>query len=68
MVRNFITAFDVPLVKYHWAHNWFVDVKNIASSNNINGRCLLEVSEGHTQDILKFIFHLWEPIWYFEKC
>ena len=27
----------------------------------------MKVSEGFTQDISKFHFHTWEPIWYFKK-
>ena len=60
--------FDVPLKKYYWTQKWCVDVKNIDSYKNINGRCTLQISEGHTQDISKFRYHLWEPIWYFKKC
>ena len=39
-----------------------------AYSININKRFPLEISEGQTQDMSKFRFHLWETIWYFEKC
>ena len=60
--------FDVPLKEHDWAQKCCVDVKNIDSSKNLNGRCPLEISEGHTQDISTFIFHLWEPIWYFKNC
>ena len=41
---------------------------NIASYKKINRRCSLEISELNTQDISKFISHLWETIWYFRKC
>ena len=67
MVRNVITEFDVPLKEHDWGQKWCVDVQNIAYSKNLNGRCLLEISEGHTQDISKFRFHLCEPIFYFKK-
>ena len=26
----------------------------------------MEISSGHTPDISKFRFHIWEPVWYFE--
>ena len=68
MVRNIMTPFDVPLKEHDWEQKWCVDVKNIASSKNLNGRCLLEISEVHTQEISKFSFHFWETIWYFKKC
>ena len=42
-------------------------MQNIDSSKNLNLRCPLEISEGHTQEISKFRFHLWEPIWCFKK-
>eukprot|EP00957_Ditylum_brightwellii_P177236 13501903-Ditylum_brightwellii.AAC.1 len=28
----------------------------------------LEVFSGYTQDISKFWFSIWEPIWFFQKC
>ena len=68
MVRNVIRAFDIPLKKHDWSQKQCVDVHNIDYSKNINGRCLLEMSEGNTQENLKFGFHLWEPIWYFNNC
>ena len=46
---------------------WCVDVNNIHYSKNINGTFPLEIIEGHTQDISKFIFHLLETIWYFNN-
>ena len=68
MVRNVMRLFDVPLEDHDWVEKWCVDMHNIASSKNLSGRCPLEISKGHTQDISKFRFHLWEPIWYFKKC
>ena len=66
MVRNVMREFDVPLKEHNWAHKWCVDVHNIASSKNFNGSFPPAISEGHTRDISKYIFHLWEPIWYFK--
>ena len=63
MVKSFMRAFDVPLKEHDWSQKWCVDVKNIASYKNLNGKCPLEISEGHIQVISKFIFHLWETIW-----
>ena len=62
MVKNFMRAFGVPPKEHNWSHKWCVDVHNIAPSKNLNGRCALEISEGYTQEISKFRFHLWEPI------
>ena len=61
-------AFDFPLKEHDWAQKWCADVHNIDSSEKINGSCSLKICEGHTQDISKFRFHLWEPMWYFKKC
>ena len=44
-----------------------VNVNNIASSNNLDWIIPLEVSEGFTQEISKFCFHIWETIWYFKE-
>ena len=56
----------------HWknmiGHRNGVLMWKIAYYKNINGRCPLEISEGHTQDISKFWFNSWEPIWYFKNC
>ena len=45
MVRNVMRGFDVPLKEHNWAQKWCVDVHNIASSKNLNGRFLLEMIE-----------------------
>ena len=50
-----------------WLKTWCVDVHNIASSKKLYWIIPLEVSEGFTQDIPKFPFHIWEPIWYFKN-
>ena len=42
-------------------------MRNVASSRALDWACPLELSTGRTQDISKFRFHLWEPIWYYEK-
>ena len=68
MVRNVIMDFDIPLKGHDWVQKWCVDVRNINSSKNINGRCPLESSERHTQEISKFRLHFKEPIWYLNKC
>ena len=62
MVRNVIMEFDVPLKEHDCSQKLCVDVHNIDSSKNIDVRFPLEISEGHTQEISKFRFHLWEPI------
>ena len=51
MVGNFMRVFDVPLKEHYWSQKWCVGVNNISSSKNINGRCPLKISKGHTQDI-----------------
>ena len=65
MVINIMREFDIPLKERDWSQKWCVDVQNIASFKKLNGRFPLEISEGHTQDILKFKFHLWGTIWCF---
>ena len=68
MVRNVMRVFDVSLEDHDWVQKWCVDMHNIDSSINLSGRCLLEISKVHIQEISKFRFHLWELIWYFKKC
>ena len=68
MVRNVTRAFDVPLKEHDLTHKWCVDVYNIASDKHCNGRCPLEISEGHTQDMSKLRFYLWGSIHYFKTC
>ena len=60
--------FYIPLKEHDWAHKWFLDVYYIASYKNLNVRCPLDISEGHTQGISGFRFNLWEPICYFKEC
>ena len=46
---------------------WCVYVHNIASYKKLDWRSTLEVSEGFTQDIPKFCFHIREKMFYFKK-
>ena len=62
MVRNATRAFDVPLKENYRANKQCVDVQIIDSYKNLKGRFPIKISEGYTQDISKFRFHLWEPI------
>eukprot|EP00957_Ditylum_brightwellii_P199314 15192920-Ditylum_brightwellii.AAC.1 len=59
--------FHVPLSEHDWAQKWRVDVHNIAASRKLAWKSPLEVSTYYTQDISQFRFHLWEPIWYYNK-
>ena len=62
-MRNFKVTFkDNDLVK-----KLCVYVHNIVSSKKLDCRSPLEVSEGFTQEISKFYFHVWEPICYFNN-
>ena len=60
--------FGVPLAEHYWVNKWCVDVHNIDSHKYFSGKFPLEIIEGHNKDLSKFIFNLWEPIWYFKKC
>eukprot|EP00957_Ditylum_brightwellii_P022949 1731998-Ditylum_brightwellii.AAC.1 len=40
---------------------------NIAAPKKLEWKSPMEVSEGHTQDISEFRFHIWEPVWYYKK-
>ena len=48
MVSIPMINFDVPLKEHGWSHEWCVDKHNVDSSKKLNGRCSLEISEGHT--------------------
>ena len=58
--------FDIPLAKLDWVQRWCCDVHNILAIRGKDWRTPLEISSGHTPDISKFRFHIWEPVWYFE--
>ena len=64
MVMNTMKKFEVPLKNNDWVKKWFVDVHNIALPKKLDWISLLKVSEGFTQDISKFYFHIWEPVWF----
>jgi hypothetical protein len=66
MVRNVMRTFKVPLKKHDWVQKWVCDVHNILANRRLGWRTPLEKSEGHLQDISRFRFHMWEPIWYYE--
>ena len=66
-MRNVTRKFKITLKYNDWVKKWYVGVHNTASSRKLNWRSPLEVSDGFTQDISKFHFHIWEPIWYFNK-
>jgi hypothetical protein len=40
----------------------------VAASKKFGWKSPLAMNSGNTQDISKFRFHIWEPIWYFHKC
>ena len=65
MVVRVMKHFKVPLNKHDWAQKWCCDVHNILASREHNWETPLTLSTGYTQDISKFRFYLWEPIWYF---
>jgi hypothetical protein len=66
MVTNVMREFRVPLTEHDWAQKWCCDVHNAASSRKLNWLSPNTVADGHTCDISKFRFHIWEPIWYYE--
>lgn len=66
MVRSCIRQFKVPLGKHDWVQKWCVDVHNVLASEKLGWQTPLAISEGHTPDISKFRFHIWEPIWYYD--
>jgi hypothetical protein len=65
MVRNAIREFKVPLSRHDYVQKWCCDVHNIAANRKLGWRSPIEKNEGHTPDISKFRFHIWEPIWYY---
>eukprot|EP00980_Cylindrotheca_fusiformis_P010182 scaffold2267_cov92-Cylindrotheca_fusiformis.AAC.1 len=67
MVRNCHRAFKVPHKYHNWTQRWCCDVHNIAANRKLGWRSPNEVHHGYTPDISTFRFHIWEPIWYFEK-
>ena len=67
MARKIIKKFKVPLKENYWAQKWCVDVHNISSSKKLDRTIPLEVSEGFTQEISKFSFHIREKVLYFNK-
>eukprot|EP00957_Ditylum_brightwellii_P114117 8699991-Ditylum_brightwellii.AAC.1 len=54
--------------KHDWVQKWVCGVHNVVSSKKLGWKSPLEMHAGNTQDISKFCFHIWEPIWYFVKC
>ena len=62
MVRNVMMTFDVSPIEHYRSQKWCVDVHTIYYSKKLSVSFSLEISEGHTQDISKFRFHLLEPI------
>ena len=68
MFINIMREIYVPFTDNDWVQECCVGVHNVASSKNLIGRCPIKIYEGHTKDISKFRFHLWETIWYFKKC
>lgn len=67
MVRNCHRAFHVPPQYHNWTQKWCCDCHNIASNRQLGWLSPDSIHFGHTPDISPFRFHLWEPIWYFEK-
>ena len=65
MVKRVTRKFNVPLSKHDWVQKYCCDVHNILSCRSLNWEYPLTVDSGNTQDISKFRFHMWEPVWYF---
>ena len=53
--------------RYHDRVKMVDGVYNISSSKKLYCKSPLNISEGFTQVISKFLFHKWESIWYFKK-
>ena len=62
MVRNVMRKFKVSFKEHDWVKKCCVHIKNIASYKKVYWRSPLEGSEGFTQDISIYRFHIWEPI------
>ena len=67
MVRNCHRALKIPYQYHNWTQKWCCDCHNIASSRRLDWKSPDDLHLGYTQDISKFRFHVWEPIWYFER-
>ena len=65
MVKRVTRKFNVPLSKHDWVQKYCCDVHNILACRYLNWESPLTVDSGNTQDISKFRFHMWEPVWYF---
>eukprot|EP00957_Ditylum_brightwellii_P042271 3201576-Ditylum_brightwellii.AAC.1 len=68
MIKKVIRKCCVPLSEHDWAQKWCVDVYNVIALCKFAWKSLLEVSMGHMQDISPFRFHLYEPMWYYNKA
>jgi hypothetical protein len=67
MVRNCHRTFNMPYKYHNWTQRWCCDCHNIASIRKLDWKLPDDIHLGYTQDISKFQFHIWEPIWYYEK-
>ena len=67
MVRNCHRAFKIPYKYHNWTQRWCCDCHNISSIRKLDWNSPNDIHLGYTQDISKFRFHVWEPIWYYEK-
>jgi hypothetical protein len=65
IVRNAMRAFNVPLSRHDYVQQWCCDIHNLVANRKLGWRSPIERNEGHTPDISKFRFYIWEPIWYY---
>ena len=67
MVKNVMRQFNAPLNEHDWAQKWCTEVHNCSASRKLGWKSPNEISEGYTQDISKFWFHFYEPMWYYQR-
>ena len=66
MVQRNMNRFNAPLSRHGWCQQHCANICNHLASRKLNWRTPHEKLLGDTPDILKFRFHFWEPIQYWE--
>ena len=66
-IQKCMRSFDTPGELWNWCAKHCCQINNVIFCKSLNWRNPWEISTGATPDISKFIFHFYEPLWYFAR-
>ena len=66
MIKNVLWQSRASMELCNWTAMYCCQINNHVSHRSLHYKTPMEISNGHTPDISKFRFHIYEPLWYFD--